>query len=237
MTLVIEQLTAGYGETQVLRGVDLTVERGELVALLGRNGVGKTTLANTVMGLMPAWGGVIRVGGDDVQGLSPHLRSRRGLALSPQGRRVFGSLTVEETLTLARGNGDGWSLERVYERFPRLGERRTTRARNLSGGEQSFLALARALATGPSILVLDEPSEGLSPMALDVLGEVIGALRGEGIAILLVEQNLPFALGLADRVAVMERGALIESVDGDRAREEPTLLTGHLAVAAAEAAR
>jgi branched-chain amino acid transport system ATP-binding protein len=233
MSLVIEDLSAGYGETHILRGVDLTVDPGELVALLGRNGAGKTTLANTVMGLMVAWGGIVRVGGEEVQALPSHLRARRGLALSPQGRRVFGSLTVEETLTLAGRNGRGWKPERVYERFPRLGERRGTRARNLSGGEQSFLTLARALATGPSVLVLDEPSEGLSPMALDVLGEVLGALRTEGIAILLVEQNLPFALGLADRVSVMERGTLVDSIDGDRGRAEPALLTGHLAVAAA----
>lgn len=237
MSLVIEALTAGYGETQILRGVNLTVNAGELVALLGRNGVGKTTLANTVMGLMPAWGGTVRVNGEGVQRLPAHVRARLGLALSPQGRRVFGSLTVDETIALAARNGDGWTHERVYERFARLGERRQTRARSLSGGEQSFLALARALATGPTVLLLDEPSEGLSPMALDVLGEVIGALRAEGIAVLLVEQNLPFALGLADRVAVMERGSVVESIEGDLARAEPTLLTSHLAVATVEGAR
>jgi branched-chain amino acid transport system ATP-binding protein len=225
--LQIENLRSGYGPIEIVRGLDLAVEAGEVVALVGRNGAGKTTLVNTVMGFLPARGGDVELAGRSITSAAAHKRNALGLAVVPQGRRVFGSLTVGETLSLARHPG-GWDPERVASVFPRLAERRHTKARSLSGGEQSALAMARALATGPKMLLLDEPSEGMSPHVLRALTSVIAELREEGAGVLLVEQNLPFALTVADRVVVMARGHIDVAVTGAEARADPEALSRHL---------
>jgi branched-chain amino acid transport system ATP-binding protein len=225
--LQVRELRSGYGSIEIVRGLDLDVAAGEVVALVGRNGAGKSTLVNTLMGLLPARAGSVELAGRDVTKAAAHARNGLGLAVVPQGRRVFGSLTVDQTLSLAR-RPRGWDLERVASVFPRLAERRNTRARSLSGGEQSALAMARALATGPTLLLLDEPSEGMSPHVLRALTKVIGELRAEGAGVLLVEQNLSFALTVADRVLVMARGHIDVSVTGDQARADPEALSRHL---------
>nr|AIQ77678.1 amino acid transport ATP-binding protein [Nocardioides sp. JS1661] len=222
--LQVEGLRSGYGSIEIVRGVDLEVAPGQVTALVGRNGAGKTTLVNTLMGFSPAWKGVIELAGRDVTKAPPHVRNGLGLAVVPQGRRVFGSLSVAETLALASKQG-GWDFERVSAAFPRLAERRNTRARSLSGGEQSALAMARALSTGPRVLLLDEPSEGMSPHVLRSLSSVISGLAAEGAGVLLVEQNLTFALTVADRVLVMARGHIDITVSGDDARADPDALS------------
>jgi branched-chain amino acid transport system ATP-binding protein len=226
--LTVKALSAGYAGTRIIAGLDLDVAPGEIVGLLGRNGAGKTTLVNTLMGILPAMAGAVCIGDCDVTRLRPDLRSRRGLAVVPQGRRVFGSLTVEETIDLARRSGNGWSFERACSSFPRLAERRNTLARNLSGGEQSALSFVRALATGPRYLLLDEPSEGMSPQVLSTLAEVIDDLREDGVGVLLVEQNLPFALDTCDRLLVMSRGAVVDSLTAAAARTDPDAVRRHL---------
>ncbi|MGY2704814.1 MULTISPECIES: ABC transporter ATP-binding protein [unclassified Nocardioides] len=225
--LEVRSLRSGYGHIEIVRGLDLSVAPGEVVALVGRNGAGKSTLVNSLMGFVPAHGGSVHVEGRELTRAAPHVRSRAGLAVVPQGRRVFGTLTVEQTLDLA-GRSGGWDLDRVAAVFPRLAERRNTRARNLSGGEQSALAMARALATGPRILLLDEPSEGMSPQVLRALSSVIASLRDDGAGVLLVEQNLAFALTVADRVLVMARGHIALTIAGDDARADPDSLSRHL---------
>lgn len=225
--LVGEGIKSGYGPIEIVRGLDLQVRPGEVVSLVGRNGAGKTTLVNTLMGFNRLTAGRIELGGRDISSTKPHVRNQLGLAVVPQGRRVFGSLTVDQTLALAR-RPDGWDLERTSTAFPRLAERRNTRACSLSGGEQSALAMARALATGPSLLLLDEPSEGMSPHVLRSLSAVINELRSDGAGVLLVEQNLVFATAVADRVLVMARGHIEVAVDGDEARANPDALSRHL---------
>jgi branched-chain amino acid transport system ATP-binding protein len=229
--LQVKELRSGYGSIEIVRGLDLRVAAGEVVALVGRNGAGKSTLVNTVMGFNAARHGAVLLAGRDVTKSAAHGRNGLGLAVVPQGRRVFGSLTVEQTLSLA-GRSRGWDLERAATVFPRLAERRKTRASSLSGGEQSALATARALATGPKMLLLDEPSEGMSPHVLRALTTVIDGLRTEGAGVLLVEQNLSFALGVADRVLVMARGHIEVAVTGDEARAHPQALSEHLVLQA-----
>jgi branched-chain amino acid transport system ATP-binding protein len=230
--LRVEGLRSGYGPIEIVRGLDLAVAEGEVVALVGRNGAGKTTLINTVMGLNPARHGSVLLGGRDITAMPAHRRNALGLAVVPQGRRVFGSLTVAQTLALV-GRSRGWDQERIAGVFPRLAERRNIRARSLSGGEQSALAMARALATGPSMLLLDEPSEGMSPHVLRALTSVVRTLASEGAGVLLVEQNLPFALTVADRVLVMARGQIDVAVTGDEARADPEAMSRHLVLGAA----
>ena len=229
--LQVSDLRSGYGSIEIVRGLDLAVGAGQVVALVGRNGAGKTTLVNTLMGFIPARSGAVELAGRDITRAASHARNGLGLAVVPQGRRVFGSLTVDETLSLARHLG-GWDLDRVRTVFPRLAERRNTRACSLSGGEQSALAMARALATGPKMLLLDEPSEGMSPNVLRSLMSVIAELRSEGAGVLLVEQNLPFALTVADHVVVMARGHADVTVTGDEARADPESLSQHLVLQA-----
>jgi branched-chain amino acid transport system ATP-binding protein len=229
--LQVRDLRAGYGSIEIVRGLDLSVAPGEVVALVGRNGAGKSTLVSTLMGFNPARQGAVELSGRDVTKAAPHVRNALGVAVVPQGRRVFGSLTVEQTLSLA-GRSRGWDLDRAATVFPRLAERRNTRARSLSGGEQSALAMARALATGPKMLLLDEPSEGMSPHVLRALTTVIAGLRTDGAGVLLVEQNLSFALAVADRVLVMARGHIEVAVTGDEARAHPEALSQHLVLQA-----
>lgn len=228
--LTANDLVAGYGGATVVDRASLDVQAGEIVGMVGRNGVGKTTLVHSLMGLIRPRAGTVTLHGNEITATPPHERCRQGLAIVPQGRRLFASLTVEETLRLAHTSTDGWSAADAYERFPRLGDRRKTRACHLSGGEQSLLAVARAMATGPTVLLLDEPSEGLSPGALRELAVVLESIRGQGLAVLLVEQNLGFVLGLADRLAVMARGRVVATHAAHAAKADPDLITRHLGV-------
>ncbi|HYB42745.1 MAG TPA: ABC transporter ATP-binding protein, partial [Candidatus Methylomirabilis sp.] len=209
--LDVQDLHAYYGESHVLQGISLTVGAGEVVAILGRNGVGKTTLVRAIIGFTPPRRGAVRFKGRDVAGLPSFRMSALGLALVPQGRRVFPSLTVRENLEVARRRDGRWSLERVYALFPRLGERQGNRANNLSGGEQQMLAIGRALMADPDLLLMDEPTEGLAPLLVREVGRVIGDLRADGLSILLVEQNLPLAVSVADRLHIMSRGRIVHS--------------------------
>jgi branched-chain amino acid transport system ATP-binding protein len=212
-SLTITGLTAGYAGSQVLNGVDLTVPAGQVVALLGRNGAGKTTLIHTVMGLVRASGGHVRLDEWELTGRSTDAIARAGVGLVPQGRRVFASLTVGEHLALAerlgRGRRAGWDRDRVLDLLPRLGERLRHFGTQLSGGEQQMLAIARALLGQPRLLLLDEPSDGLAPTLAAAVGDVLSKLAAEGLTILLVEQNLRLAVTLAGRVAVLAKGAVV----------------------------
>ena len=211
--LELSVLHAYYGEAHVLQGVSLTLEAGAIVGVLGRNGVGKTTMVNATCGFLAARRGCIRFNGVDITGWSSQERVREGLALVPQGRRVFGSLSVEENLLVARRNvaRHGWDVLQVYDLFPRLRERRDQRARTLSGGEQQMLAIGRALMTNPHCLIMDEPTEGLAPIIAQLVWEVIRRVRDTGLAVLLIEQNAMMALRLVDHVHVMSKGQLVHS--------------------------
>jgi branched-chain amino acid transport system ATP-binding protein len=224
--LDVRDLTAGYATGTVLRGVSLTVAAGELLALLGRNGMGKTTLLRAVCGLRPPalTGGSVRVAGEEVTGLPAYQVARRGVSLVPQGRRVFGSLTVEENLRIAARPG-GWDLDGVCGLFPRLVERRRQPAATLSGGEQQMLTIGRSLMTNPRLLLMDEPSEGLAPAVLDLITDRLGQIRGQGQAVLLAEQNVDLALALADRVCILgEAGTIAWSGPPATLRDDPPIL-------------
>lgn len=200
-------IVGGYGGNRVLDGVDLDVPDGGVLCLLGRNGVGKSTFVMSLLGLVPVAEGSARFAGTELIGLAPQRVARLGIGLVPQGRRVFAPLTVEENLRLAaRGRDGAWTLERVYELFPRLAERRRNRGDRLSGGEQEMLAIGRALLTDPRLLLLDEPSDGLAPAIVTLVGDVIEQLTESGVSVLLVEQNVALALRVADRVAVLTKG-------------------------------
>ena len=213
--LKITDVHSGYGRASILRGVDLEVGSGEVVGLLGRNGMGKTTLVRTIAGLDPPrlTRGEIRFDGEEITGAPTYEIGTRGIGLVPQGRHVFGSLSVVENLTVAARSaadgGENWDLERVYGFFPRLEERARNRAKNLSGGEQQMLAIGRALMTNPKLLLMDEPSEGLAPIVLKVIREQLEELKQSGLSIFLVEQNLGLALRLCDRVYVLGEGGTI----------------------------
>ncbi len=211
--LIVEDIHTYYGDSYVLQGVSLEAARGSVVAILGRNGMGKTTLIRSIIGFTPPRMGRVLFKGTDVARRPTQEIVRMGMGLVPQGRRIFASLSVAENLTVAaRGDGGhGWDLERVYDLFPRLRERADHRGRKLSGGEQQMLAIGRALMGNPDFLLMDEPTEGLAPLLVRAVGEAIARLRSGGLSILLVEQNLPFALRVADRVHVLSRGRIVFS--------------------------
>ncbi len=209
--LKVDNIHTYYGKSYILQGVSLEVERGGLVALLGRNGVGKSTLIRSICGLTPPREGMILVRGQNIVGQSPYRISGLGIRLVPQGRRIFPSLSVEENLRVAlqsKGN-TSWTIERVLETFPRLAERMQIRAGKLSGGEQQMLATGRALVGNPEILLMDEPSEGLAPLVVAELARVTAQLKQDGLSVLLVEQNLTFALELAEHIYLMSKGRIV----------------------------
>jgi branched-chain amino acid transport system ATP-binding protein len=221
--LEVRDVETYYGSSYVLQGVSLDVPDRSLVALLGRNGVGKTTLVRSIMGLTPAASGSIALDGVDITATPTHLITRRGVGLVPQGRLIFPTLTVEENLTIGvRPSRPGdWTLDRVCSLFPNLAVRRRNRGSQLSGGEQQMLAIGRALMTNPRLLLLDEPSEGLAPMLVRQVAETIRRLRNEGMSILLVEQNLHLALELADKVYIMTKGRVVyEGLPDELARDD-----------------
>ncbi|GBD08493.1 High-affinity branched-chain amino acid transport ATP-binding protein LivF [Candidatus Thermoflexus japonica] len=233
--LEIEDLHSYYGLSHILQGISMVVPSGQVIALLGRNGMGKTTLVRSIMGLRPPEirQGRIRYNGHDLVGRPPHEISRLGISLIPQGRRVFPSLTVEENLRIAwrpprDGQREAWTVERVYELFPRLAERRSQRAKTLSGGEQQMLAIGRALMGNPGLLLLDEPSEGLAPLLVQLLRDQLLALKGTGLAMLLVEQNVGLAMALADEVYLLEKGMIVYHGTPSDLQSRPELMGRYL---------
>ena len=208
--LEVRGLHAYYGHSHVLQGVDIDVRDGEAVALVGRNGAGKTTTIAAIMGSIRPRAGSVRVGTSEVAGQPAHRVARAGVALVPQGRRIFAELSVRENLLIAaRPVTGGWDERRVLELFPALGRRLRNRGDELSGGEQQMLAIGRALMRNPGVLLLDEPSEGLAPKLVTEVGEALRSLRGTGLAILLVEQNLGLATRVAERLYVMNKGIMV----------------------------
>ena len=206
--LKCEGLKAGYGEAQVLHGIDLEIGAGEVATLLGRNGMGKTTTISTIFGLLPARGGRVQVGGHDLTGAAPHRIARAGLGLVPEGRQIFPTLTVRENL-IATARPGAWSLDRVLELFPRLGERAGHMGNQLSGGEQQMLAIGRALMTNPQLIVLDEATEGLAPLIRDEIWACLAALKDHGESILIIDKNIDALIRLADRHSVIEKGRIV----------------------------
>ena len=222
-----------YGDSYVLQGVSLRVERGSVVALLGRNGMGKTTTIHSIMGFTPPRRGTIRFEGHDLTHLQSQRIARLGIGLVPQGRRIFPSLSVEENLTMAARIGNSpspWTLGRVYDLFPVLKERARTGATLLSGGEQSLLNIARALMTNPELLLMDEPSEGLSPMMVNMVRKIISQLKEQGLSILLVEQNLPLALKLSDYLYIMGKGVIVCESINENSKENEEMVARHICV-------
>lgn len=201
-----------YGESYVLHGISMAVQRGTIIALLGRNGMGKTTTIRSIIGFTPPRSGVVRFNERDITHLKPYQIAQMGIGLIPQGRNIFPSLSVKENLTMASragSNVEGWSLDRVYSQFPILGERANLRGNLLSGGEQQMLAIGRALMTNPALLLMDEPSEGLAPLIVRSIGSIIRQLKEDGFSILLVEQNLPMALAVADYAFIISKGKIV----------------------------
>jgi branched-chain amino acid transport system ATP-binding protein len=210
VALAVHGLHAYYGESHVLQGVDIDVAPGEAVSLIGRNGAGKTTTIAAIAGFVRPRGGTVTVSGADLTGAPPYRVARAGVALVPQGRRIFGDLSVGENIAVAaRPTPNGWDTARVMELFPILARRRAVRGDQLSGGEQQMLAIARALVRNPTVLLLDEPSEGLAPKLVEQVGEILTTLRATGLAILLVEQNLGLATQVGQRVLVMNKGTIV----------------------------
>jgi branched-chain amino acid transport system ATP-binding protein len=209
--LTVRGLQSGYDGSTVLHGVDIDVAEGAVVALLGRNGVGKSTLVSSVMGLLRPYSGSVVVAGQELAGRRPDVVARAGVGLVPQGRRVYAPLTVAEHLAIAArtGRSGEWTRESVLELLPRLGERLGHRGDQLSGGEQQMLALARALLANPRLMLLDEPSDGLAPAIVSQVGDVVRTMCGTGMSVLLVEQDLRLAFSVADRVAVMQKGEIV----------------------------
>jgi branched-chain amino acid transport system ATP-binding protein len=210
MILEVIDIYTTYGLSQILFGVSFQVDRGEVVSVLGRNGVGKTTTLRSVMGLAPPKSGSIRWKGEEIAGRHPYQIALLGIGFVPEDRRIFSDLTVWENLDVAikssGGKRDGWTIERVFELFPALNPIQNRKGGYLSGGEQQMLTIARTLMGNPELLLLDEPSEGLAPIVVQQLGEQISKLRGEGMTILLCEQNARFSLNLSDRVYILEKG-------------------------------
>jgi len=219
--LAIKGLNTHYGASHILQGVDLEVLDGRIVALLGRNGVGKSTTLRTVMGLVPSSGGSVELDGINIAGWRPHQVARAGVAYVPEGRLIFPDLTVIENIKVAeRVPARAWPLPRLLELFPALRERARNRGANLSGGEQQMLAIARALVSDPKVLLLDEPSQGLAPLVVRELAGVIRKLRDENVTILLVEQNMKLAEAVADELHVMVKGRMVYAATPERFRAE-----------------
>ena len=205
--LVVEDLNAWYKDSHILKGVSLIVPKGAAVGILGRNGAGKTTILKSIMGLVSRKTGCVRLGEVRLDGLPPHRVARAGIAYVPESRGVFSSLSVQENLTVgARVSKGGWSLERIFDKFPRLAERRHHGGHMLSGGEQQMLAIARALMTNGRVLVLDEPTEGLAPTIIEELAGLLRDVLHDGLSLLLVEQNLEFVTGISDEIYVLGKG-------------------------------
>jgi len=222
-----------YGDSHILRGVSLEIEEGSAVSLVGRNGMGKTTLLHSIIGFLPPRKGAIRFLNQDIAGYPPHRIARMGIGLVPQGRRIFPSLSVKENMTMAaRGRiAEGaWNLENMYALFPILRKRANYRGNRLSGGEQQMLTIARALMTNPRLLLMDEPSEGLAPIIVKEIRRILARLKEGRLSILLVEQNVPLALGLADFVHVISKGEIVYRSTPQELRNNEDIMAQHLGV-------
>src|ERR1700694_2747752 len=231
--LSIEGLRAGYGEAVVLPGMTLSLAEGQVLALLGRNGTGKTTLINSIVGITRRSGGTVGLGGLDLTPMRPDQRARAGIGWVPQERNIFRSLTVEENMTAVAQPGP-WSGAKGYEMLPRLEERRNNSGTQLPGGEQQMLAIGRALTLNPKVLLLDEPTEGLAPIIVEELLRAIGTItRAGGICSVIVEQNAQKILGLADRVVILERGSVVHDAASAALKADPAVLERFLGVAGA----
>ncbi len=215
--LSVQEIHTYYGDSYVLQGMSVELKAGEALGILGRNGMGKTTLVNSIMGFVPPRGGKIIFKDKEITKTSSYEISDIGIGLCPQGRRIFPTLSVRENLIVAeqKKGTARWNTDAIYELFPRLGERKSQQAGSLSGGEQQMLAVGRALMTNPDCLILDEPSEGLAPLIIQDLGNAIRSLKEEGLSILLVEQNAPFAIKTVDRVNVIEKGKVVLDTSPD----------------------
>ncbi len=233
MSLQVRELRSGYRQGEVLHGVDLDIDRGRALAVLGRNGVGKSTLLLTLMGLVPPTGGTVRLDGRELAGARADRIARAGIALVPQGRRIWPTVTVREHLILAgrRGGGRSWTMEQIFDLFPRLAVRRRHLGGQLSGGEQQMLAMARALVTDPAVVLLDEPSEGLAPAAVDQVADVIHTMTLTGVAVVLVEHDLHLVFGATDSVAVLGRGTIVHRASTAAFRRDPDTADRLLGVA------
>jgi branched-chain amino acid transport system ATP-binding protein len=228
--LTVDNLSAFYGEAQVLRNVSLDVASGEVVTLVGRNGAGKTTLLRSIMGLHKGTRGSISFDGSSIDGKSADKRARLGLGWVPDDRGIYATLSVEENLSLPPvvDKDAAWSLDRIYEQFPVLHERRDFPGTKLSGGEQQMLAMARPLRAGSRLLLLDEPSEGLAPVIVNQIGQIIRDIKAQGVAVLLVEQNVKFASTVADRHNLLSLGEVVESLDNAEFQTRTSELLEHL---------
>jgi len=233
--LAISDIDTYYGDSHVLHGVSFSLQPGRLLGLIGRNGAGKTTCMATIMGFLKPRGGSISLYGEPVAGLAPDVIARKGICLVPQGRRMFRTLTVRENLMVAaqsqkKDNGAGWSIDRVFQTFPRLAERHAQVAGSLSGGEQQMLAIGRALMGNPRVLLMDEPSEGLAPQLVAEVGRTIAQLKAEGQSIVLVEQNIKLALDLADDVVIINTGRVVFRGPASGIRLDDAIVSQHLGV-------
>jgi branched-chain amino acid transport system ATP-binding protein len=232
--LSVRQLQAGYGRAQVLFDISFDVQPGQVVTLLGRNGMGRSTTVKCLFGMLAASSGQIFVGGQQVRGEASHRLARRGLALVPEGRQIFSQLTVEENLVATArdngGKGKAWTLDRVYGFFPRLKERRQNLGWQLSGGEQQMLAIGRALMTNPRLLVLDEATEGLAPVVREEIWRTLGQLKAEGLSQIVIDKNIGHLLRLADRHYVIEKGRMVWQGDSAALREQPDIVHQYLGV-------
>ena len=233
--LSIRDVDTYYGDSHVLHGVGFSLQPGRLLGLLGRNGAGKTTCMSTIMGFLKPRGGSISLYGEPVAGLAPDVIARKGICLVPQGRRMFRTLTVRENLMVAaqshkKDNGAGWSIDRVFQTFPRLAERHAQVAGSLSGGEQQMLAIGRALMGNPRVLLMDEPSEGLAPQLVAEVGRTIAQLKAEGQSIVLVEQNIKLTLNLADDVVIINTGRVVFRGPASGIKLDDAIVSQHLGV-------
>jgi len=233
--LTISDIDTYYGDSHVLHGVSFSLQPGRLLGLLGRNGAGKSTCMSTIMGFLKPRRGSISLYGDPVAGLAPDVIARKGICLVPQGRRMFRTLTVRENLMVAaqtqkKDNGAGWSIDRVFQTFPRLAERHAQVAGSLSGGEQQMLAIGRALMGNPRVLLMDEPSEGLAPQLVAEVGRTIAQLKAEGQSIVLVEQNIKLTLDLADDVVIINTGRVVFRGPASGIKLDDAIVSQHLGV-------
>jgi branched-chain amino acid transport system ATP-binding protein len=230
--LRLEAINTRYGDSHVLHDVSLRLSEGRVLTLLGRNGAGKTTTMHSIIGFQPVSSGTVTLFGNPIMHCTPEQIARQGIALVPQGRRIFKSLGVEENLTVARrpGSKPRFDFEVLYAWFPRLKERRRQPAGSLSGGEQQMLAIARALIANPEVVLFDEPSEGLAPQIVEEVGVILGRLKAAGLSIILVEQNIKLALGIADEVAILNTGRVIYTGSVADVASDPEFLNQHLGV-------
>ncbi len=229
--LQLDAIHTYYGESHIIQGISLEVKEGSVVALLGRNGMGKTTTIRSIIGFTPPRRGVVRFKGKDITRLQSYLIAQMGIGLVPQGRHIFPSLSVEENLTIAaktKGITGAWTLDTVYSHFPILRERAKVASNLLSGGEQQMLVIGRALMTNPDLLLMDEPSEGLAPIIVQQIGKIIGQLKQSGLSILLVEQHIPMALAVADYCYIISKGVIVYQSTPEELRDNEEVKAKHL---------